>query len=258
MLLVVFLLCFVTTATANEFFSPGPLAQPHKDIEGLANCVKCHAVGSDKVSADLCMDCHVTIREQVDTQKGYHALRGANCESCHADHRGTDHPLVQLDKQSFHHASTGFPLNVAHDNLQCNQCHETPGKWVGLIQTCTSCHGDEQPHGAEHSTRDLLKNCESCHVDTKPDWSALPLATTVFNHTDSEQVDYILEHAHTEVACVNCHENWSFVPVVHSDCNDCHQQTHHTDFKNSCEDTLILLLFKYAPRPSEAQNSSSL
>jgi len=37
--------------------SPGDLSNAHKDLEGMSNCTKCHALG-EKVENNKCLDCH--------------------------------------------------------------------------------------------------------------------------------------------------------------------------------------------------------
>ena len=45
--------------------SPGDLAQPHAHLEGMSNCTKCHILG-EKVSNDLCLDCHTELKTRID------------------------------------------------------------------------------------------------------------------------------------------------------------------------------------------------
>ena len=219
---------------ASGFVSPGDLAQDHAELEGLANCTKCHEPFSEGVSAARCIDCHDEIQAQIDRGHGFHARRNDTCERCHPDHRGRDFELVQFDEERFNHATTGFPLDGEHEDLDCVDCHEDESSWAGLDRECLSCHMTDEPHGGEESDRTLLLECDACH--TTADWSALPILESIFNHVDSEYVDYPLEGAHEEVECEDCHEEWRFVPIEFEACLDCHDDPHRADLPGVCED----------------------
>lgn len=214
------------------FLSPGDVTRAHAPNEN--NCFSCHAANGQGVDANLCMDCHDTVRQQVRQGLGFHADKGNTCESCHKDHRGRDfNPIPRGFESDFDHSTTGFPLNGSHRRADCEDCHTEPGKYTGLQSTCVSCH--EEPHGAEKSSRDLLASCDQCHNETE--WKALPIPQFIFDHTSGSQTDYVLEGAHLDVFCADCHFDWRFVPVEHDQCLDCHQDPHRADFgKDTCED----------------------
>jgi hypothetical protein len=212
------------------FISPGPVTTGHAPTETA--CWSCHSA-SQGVDANLCMDCHDSVRQQVRQGLGFHAGKGDRCESCHPEHRGRNFKLIQLDTSGFDHDATGFPLNGAHRSAQCTDCHTEEGKFTGLTSTCESCH--DEPHGKDESKRDLLASCDQCHNETE--WKALPIQTFVFDHTSGSQTDYVLEGAHLEVFCADCHFDWRFVPIGHDQCLDCHDNPHRADFgKDTCED----------------------
>lgn len=213
-------------AQMSGFVSPGPLARPHAELEGLTNCAQCHALGKG-VSPEKCMACHERVREQVATGRGFHADKGQRCASCHPDHLGRDHPLVQITSSTFNHDATGFPLRGAHTRARCEDCHEG-GDYRGADPTCSSCH--DSPHGGGRFAKE---SCDTCHQTLT--WDALPLATAIFDHTDKKQTRYILEHAHVHVSCRACHAEMRFSPVPHERCADCHANPHHTEFGVPCE-----------------------
>ncbi|MCO4744937.1 MAG: hypothetical protein KC912_09110 [Proteobacteria bacterium] len=257
MLLLLFS-AWMNTASAQglgDFLSPGELSSAHADLTGITQCTSCHEVGSG-VSAALCMDCHDRVEEQVRTKTGFHADKGATCHSCHPDHRGADFDMVNFEEEEqevFDHDSTGFRLEGEHGEIECSDCHEEPDVWTGLEQTCMNCH--EDPHGAVKSDRALLQSCDTCH-EVKEDWPALPLDLKVFDHTQSEQVDFVLEGEHVEVGCEDCHEDWTFVPVESGECEDCHDNIHGDQFApKACEDchdvhTADFALRKFSHRAS--------
>jgi hypothetical protein len=229
------LLCGTSRVLAGGFVSPGELASDHAELEGITRCVECHAPFQPGVDEGRCLSCHEEIQAQVDRERGFHARRATQCESCHPDHRGLDFELIQFDEEGFNHLSTGFPIDGEHEGLECNDCHtDESGSWQGLERECISCHVDEDPHGTENSDRDLLESCDSCH--TAVDWSALPLLASIFDHGSDVQVDYPLTGAHVDVDCEDCHSDWQFVPTDHERCLDCHIDPHFTEFDAICED----------------------
>lgn len=215
----------------GSFVSPGPLAAPHAEIDTLTGCTECHAPAQGP-APDRCMRCHDDVREQVSTSSGFHANKGTNCQKCHPEHRGRDFPLVRIEQNDFDHSQTRFPLEGAHARAECSDCHTKAGEWKGLKTECVACHDD--PHGASKSKRSLLDGCESCH-DAEA-WSALPLAKSIFDHENAADTDYILEFTHLDVDCESCHFEWTFVPIDHELCIDCHENPHRASFKEQkCE-----------------------
>ena len=210
----------------GDFLSPGPLAEPHAELDGLKNCTKCHEPGRG-VSAAFCMDCHDRVRAQVTQRVGFHADKGQRCQGCHADHRGRDFEMIQFEAEGFAHQNTGFPLLGEHGALECVDCHVDEPTYTGLLKTCLPCHGDDEVHGLAASDRDLLSRCDTCH-EVVEGWSALPLAMGVFDHNDPAQADYPLEGGHAEVPCEQCHARWSFTPVASAACEDCHEDPHRS------------------------------
>lgn len=214
----------------GDFISPGPLAESHSHLGGISKCTACHDVGGG-VSATKCMVCHDGIRKEVQTGDGFHADKGESCESCHPDHQGRTFDMVKLVEDAFDHSETDFDLHGAHVEVACLDCHEDD-TWRGVKKACISCH--EDPHGSQVG-RPILKSCDSCHTDIN--WNALPLPALVFDHSDPDQCDYVLDGQHTEVACQSCHEEWQFVPVQHDRCEDCHDDIHSDQFTpRACED----------------------
>jgi hypothetical protein len=65
-----------------------------------------------------------------------------DCTQCHTADGWTP--------SSFDHtASTGFPLNGSHANVNCNQCHANG--YANTPNTCEGCHlsGLQRHHGPE-------------------------------------------------------------------------------------------------------------
>ncbi len=220
----------------SELVSPGDLARPHIESEGVARCTDCHELGAAAgVSANRCMDCHERVQEEVERKEGFHGEAGQDCASCHPDHLGREFDLLQLDEASFQHQLTGFALSGAHATLRCRQCHVDKGRrgagmFAGLEADCASCH--EQDHGVERSERALLGQCRACH-SAGPSWSMREVPADVFDHRDERFVDHPLVGEHVDQPCAACHRDHVFVPTAHEACSDCHEDRHAGQFEQT-------------------------
>jgi hypothetical protein len=252
------LFCLIAPrASAQQIFSPGPLAKPHASLEGLSNCMQCHAVGNE-ISAQHCLHCHLDIQQDMDAKSGLHGHLDAQksaCESCHREHLGRQNDLMpwRPDKSDFKHATTGFPLLGAHAKVPCMQCHTArfvsdpnvamrqrahPGQvpFSGLSSRCNSCHFDE------HRGQEGI-SCQRCHNERK--W----IPATLFDHDDA---DYPLTGKHNRVACDKCHPSlhdaeppkgplmpvkptyMRFKPIEHAACLNCHKDPHDGKLGLAC------------------------
>jgi hypothetical protein len=144
------------------------------------------------------------------------------CLSCHSQDSWHD--------VAFDHQRTSFPLAGAHLRLECASCHvraQAEGEpltipFTGAPSTCAGCHQD--PHAGQFAragaAAEPATTCTRCH--TESDWRA-----TLFDHGRDSR--YLLEGAHTRVACGGCHpaEARGGTEVVRyrplkSECTDCH------------------------------------
>jgi hypothetical protein len=252
------LFALVTVAWAQ--ISPGDLAKPHANLEGIANCTKCHVLG-EEVSNDKCLACHTAIRTRVADGRGYHAsaeIKGKQCASCHFDHQGRDFEIIHWEpsKQLFKHDQTGWALTGAHRKLECAICHKADfirdatfssesgtnrgHTLLGLDRECLGCHVDEH-------REQMTDNCASCH--TTEAWT--PAAE--FKHDKS---NYPLTGKHENVSCEKCHALMSAPPperaglvdkkirvgqyskyadLQFSNCTPCHSDPHENKFGGDCK-----------------------
>lgn len=203
---------------------------------------------------NLCLDCHQEIRWLVQRGRGLHATDpGAACSTCHPDHAGRDFEMIKWpegSREQFDHRRTGWPLELAHAEVKCLDCHAqkfrsgeaarlSPGKggavsWVGLERDCVSCH--EDVHRKSLNTR-----CEVCH-DTR-EWKF----ARRFDHANSR---YPLTGAHVDVRCEACHKPpregavrttegtlvAQFKPLPFAQCSACHQDPHSGRLGTRCDD----------------------
>jgi hypothetical protein len=215
--------------------SPGKLSNPHKDLEGINNCLKCHSVGK-KITNDKCLDCHSEIKRLIQLSRGYHFyVREQNCAQCHKEHFGREFKLINFDEKSFNHGQTGFKLDGAHAKLKCYNCHnkkfikstKKEMTFLGLDTSCLSCHKDE--HKGQ-----LSKNCVDCH--SFENWGS---ARASFNH---DRANFKLTGLHKRVDCYACHPRKEvkgetfviFKGIMFSSCSNCHKDFHQGKF-GKCE-----------------------
>jgi len=234
--------------------SPGQLSREHKEAEGPTNCTRCHAVKSS--TPDFrCLDCHREIAVRLQQRRGLHAsfvAPGApsnSCVKCHSDHNGENFQMVRWEPKALDHTKTGYKLDGKHADLACNRCHnrekiapaERPAiltkdlnrSYLGLTQTCTSCHEDK--HRGKLGSR-----CETCHNSL--DWKV----NKTFDHSKTK---YPLTGGHVTVNCQKCHTQGAdgtprYVGLRFGRCADCHNDPHHGSFKQTCEECHTTVAWK--------------
>ncbi len=228
-----------------QLLSPGRLAAPHAELEGLRGCVSCHALGRRGIDPERCLACHEAVATRIAERRGYHAsLVADSCADCHQDHLGPRFDLLHLDEESFLHEDTGYALELAHAAVDdCRACHTADNvtdaavvafkgergslarTYLGLSTECAQCHGDESPHGDQFGRR----GCADCHDEGE--WEAQP----GFDHGATA---FPLEGLHAQVACADCHGSPSpeavYRPLRFQDCGDCHADPHDGAMTATC------------------------
>jgi hypothetical protein len=194
-------------STLERLLMPGPVAQAHAKLED--DCAKCHDPKDRKQQTGLCLDCHKDVRADLSQQRGFHghALKpGAPCQSCHSEHKGRGADIVRLDRESFDHGLTGYPLTGRHVGVACAACHSPKKKLREAPTACADCHAKDDVHRGK-----LGRDCAGCHATSA--WG-----TVKFDHSKTR---FPLLGAHDKVACVSCHRDPAFkgAPLA---CASCH------------------------------------
>ncbi len=198
-------------AQLGALVSPGRLARPHAELEGIGNCAKCHEQGR-KVTAQKCLACHQPIADRIARKVGVHKTVTTDCVTCHAEHAGVDGELRPFDNRAFNHnTTTTFPLDGKHVAVQCTACHTTRS-YLAVKSTCASCHTDTHKGT-------LGNSCASCHATDVP-------FKTVAGRFDHSKASFKLAGAHAAVSCASCHVNQTFRGVKFAACSDCHKDPH--------------------------------
>ena len=247
--LFLFGLMLYPSAGHAQLISPGKLSKAHSFLNGISNCVQCHEIRNPSISVDLCLDCHVPVDSTMAQMRGVHgqpAVIDQNCSNCHQEHFGEEFDVLRFDSVGFDHDITGFALTGAHEDAVCQDCHGN-GDWIrdqtvldyqerfglvgshntflGLDETCASCHLEESVHGDQFADQ----SCASCH--TTEEWADI----SGFDH---DRARFQLTGLHTDVACESCHatvvqevdeelvEIVKFQGLAFERCEDCHEDVH--------------------------------
>ena len=172
-------------------------------------CGDCH--GEDPFADKLdvgCMSCH----EEDDDHDGHFGPECANC-----------HNAVEWKSATFDHdLDTEYPLQGAHLDTGCVDCHVDPIYDVSLEAGCDSCHADDDVHEGSQGTA-----CATCHNESS--WTE----DVAFDH---DLTDFPLLGKHIDEECDSCHESQVFGDTE-STCVGCHNDNdpHEGRFGASCE-----------------------
>lgn len=226
-----------------ERTTPADLTSVHRrepDLAARDGCALCHGDGEVSLT-QACLECHGTIGLQIEASHGLHGSLDPNvaqaCAVCHSEHHGEDFAIVNErsfaiagvpDVLAFDHGPVGFPMEGAHLELECNECHANAiepvlergeTRFIGLDQDCAACH--EDPHEGR-----MLRGCAECHGQEAFD------LLTPFVHDER----FPLEGSHANTGCLDCHAertrhsvealDRSGPPAEWRSCQDCHESPH--------------------------------
>ncbi|HET6205738.1 MAG TPA: hypothetical protein VFD98_02950, partial [Terracidiphilus sp.] len=236
--------------TAHAQISPGPLARPHHNLEGPANCTKCHTQSVSERSF-RCTECHHEIAAELQQHRGLHSTfpnegrPGEACVKCHSDHNGENFAMLHWDPtpKGFDHTKTGFTLEGKHEGVTCRSCHQVKNisgsargllrekdlshTYFGLSAQCVTCHEDK--HQGRFGT-----TCTQCHNTT--DWKDTKVEAKSFDHSKTH---YPLTGLHRIVSCEKCHTAGPdgrprYTGLQFDRCAACHADPHKGEFKQDC------------------------
>ncbi len=171
------------------------------------------------------------------------------CDSCHTDVHGAQfkglacdscHQLASFAQVRFDHAKDSrFPLEGAHQEVKCQQCHfpptpNDPVRYKPLDLTCRGCHLDV--HAGQFSSPGAPAKCEQCHgVES---WKE----KLRFVH-GPPFTSFVLDGKHGQAKCEACHKKvavarsrdnavtavqYQGLPLT---CEGCHADFHQGAFK---------------------------
>lgn len=228
----------LTLPEESATFTSKPMSAPHAHLKGEDRCEVCH-VTQDKVSDQLCLECHQPIKERIAGKLGFHAKVQAECARCHGEHQGKDfHVIAWPGKESPtqpvvgrqpsppeewpHAETTDFALEGAHADasLKCESCHADALIRDALVASFKGLPGakaPERPHGEPEAQGSqtflgLGAGCADCHLDPHlptqgeecskcHDAKAFKPAEG-FKHGETR---FALEGKHLDTKCEKCH-----------------------------------------------------
>ena len=119
-----------------------PLHGKHEQQE----CDGCHTSQAYTNESVDCVSCH----RDDDTHKGN---MGDGCDACH-------NPVAWEFWSFDHDLQTDFPLDGAHVEVGCNDCHRVPlAKIKAVDGSCRDCHRPDDVHDGEFGA-----DCGRCHT----------------------------------------------------------------------------------------------
>jgi len=187
----------------------------HADFE--RECLHCHAPVRC-LSANLCQDCHLEVARERGESEGLHGLMPGTekCQACHPEHQGREVALVDVPFGSINHERLGgYELGLHETDyegnpLNCGSCHGGGGH-EATSEGCEGCHAAEAPEAVAAHVVAHGRRCVGCHdgQDRMID----------FEH----DAIYLLEGAHEEADCSDCHPKLAFSEEVRV-CAGCHEE----------------------------------
>jgi hypothetical protein len=211
------LLCLVLAtpvlaqSVMERLVTPGPLSNAHARLE--SKCDSCHSSFKKEAQNGKCTGCHKGVASDIATRTHFHgkyaAARTGTCKSCHSDHKGRGFALIRLDRGSFNHANTDYPLSGGHARATCTGCHGAGSDYRGVNTTCISCHAKKDPHRGS-----LGRDCQTCH--SVAGWKP----AKAFDHA---RTGFALTGAHRQNTCLSCHagQRWNGIGRT---CIACHSR----------------------------------
>ncbi len=174
---------------------------PLKGQHAVIDCSECHSSGKYEGLPSVCVFCHLedylNAKDPDHKQLGFHT----DCEVCH----GTD--AVSWENVNISH-SQYWPLQGAHTELDCSQCHV---KNLNPPQECVNCHREDfdSTEDPNHTTAGFPTDCELCHYPSHVLWSqakfdhSFPIESG--KHSQWECTDCHLTANYRDFSCINCH-----------------------------------------------------
>jgi len=209
----------------DQLVTPGPLSKAHAKLE--SDCRNCHKPFVKTAQDDLCEGCHKDIAADLVVKRGFHgrnpqvAIKG--CKGCHLEHGGRDAHITRLDRQSFDHDVTDYPLTGQHAKTACEGCHKPNLKFRAAPRACIGCHRAKDVHKGS-----LGEGCAACHDTSK--WK-----DSTFNH--DRETKFPLTGGHAKVECQGCHKGEPKSHPTPIDCVSCHggKDPHKGKLGSRCE-----------------------
>lgn len=193
-----------TQVKISRSFDHSKLGFPLAGAHITAACRSCHQTLDFKGTRATCSSCH---------QDQHRGELGTDCGQCHT-------PRSFLDRATMAraHQLTRFPLEGAHQSVDCTACHAPTGQgglqFVAKSTECVSCHRPNYlaARTPDHVQGGFPEDCSQCHSSTI--WGR-----GRFNHDGTA---FPLSGAHRATGCMQCHTGGKYKGTP-TQCVVCHQ-----------------------------------
>lgn len=199
--------CHTTSRWADGAFDHNTTGFPLTGAHRTTSCSACHPNGRYQGTPTDCLSCHLADYERTAMPNHKNAGFSTTCSDCHSTSSWHD--------GGFDHNATGFVLEGAHKNLDCDRCHPN-GRYQGTPTDCLSCHQSDYNNATNpnHKSAGFPTDCLICHGRTDMSWNQ-----GFFDHPGFP----IHSPPHSSFSCSDCHVNPSnFNQFV---CTTCHYKT---------------------------------
>ncbi|MDA8244839.1 MAG: cytochrome c3 family protein [Elusimicrobia bacterium] len=172
----------------------------HSDEKPAQDPAKHHVFSFPKPQPELCLECHVDVRESLRSGKMTHgAIEAGGCTSCHDPHG----------------SGQKFFLRGENMDALCSNCHgkKTGGAVVHrpVKASCMLCHEPHASGGSHLLKTDTPELCLGCHQQVKTELSGKyvhgPVQTGCQTCHDphSAPKPYLLKSDAKKELCLGCH-----------------------------------------------------
>lgn len=176
------------------------LHAPYED-----GCSDCHT--GDTVATDVCLDCHDTVGEQLQTRHNHLTGRaGNNCILCHSPHAGDTDQLLRTRETKIcrqcHQSTYDRAKYTKHkhpDSVECSNCHAVHGS-----NELAMLNGDGNAVCAEcHETQGKFTHPVGEGVTDPRSWQPMTCVSCHYPH--GTNFEFNLKLSGLKELCIQCH-----------------------------------------------------
>ena len=164
--------CHQVSGFVPASFDHGPCSCSFPGKHQTVPCLACHDEFRFTGTPTLCSGCH-------ESERPHEPL--GECSGCHT--------ALSWKEGRFDHSTSAFPLDGAHLEVSCDQCHADGFR--GIPMDCASCHAEAglEAHGD-------FGACQPCHTTAG-------FTPSSFEHAT---VSFPLTGRHSAAPCQSCHD----------------------------------------------------
>ncbi len=214
-----------TPATFDHSTTRFPLTGAHQ----AQPCNACHVNGNYNLTYSDCYQCHRSDYDATTNPDHKASQFSHDCSQCHS--------TSAWKPATFDHNNTNFPLQGAHVNLQCADCHIN-GNYNLKYTDCYQCHASDYNSAtspADHSAMNLDHDCSACHSQSA--WN--PASTFRSDHNVNAPQGFPIytgaKHKYQDEwnKCNECHTTNNTATYC---CTTCHEHSNAVDLADKHKD----------------------